>query len=36
MNVQPLSWPMIVVLALMVVVLTIAPMLLIRDTEFGG
>lgn len=36
MNVKPLPWPMIVVLALVVVVLTIVPILLIRDTEFGG
>lgn len=36
MNAKPLPWPMVVALLLVVIGLAIAPILLIRDTEFGG
>jgi cobalt/nickel transport protein len=36
MNVKPLSWPAVVALVLVVIGLAIAPIVLIRDTEFGG
>lgn len=36
MNAQPLSWPVVMILSLIVVALAVAPLLLIRDTEFGG
>lgn len=36
MNAKPLPWPVVVALLLVVIGLTIAPILLIRDTEFGG
>ncbi|OAN44556.1 cobalt ABC transporter substrate-binding protein CbiN [Chloroflexus islandicus] len=36
MNAKPLPWPVVVALWLVVIGLAIAPILLIRDTEFGG
>ncbi len=36
MNVQPLRWPSVVILVLIVIGLTIAPLLALGDTEFGG
>lgn len=36
MNAKPLPWPVVVALLLVVIGLAIAPILLIRDTEFGG
>ncbi|ACL24183.1 energy-coupling factor ABC transporter substrate-binding protein [Chloroflexus aggregans] len=36
MNVKPLPWPVVVALVLVVIALAIAPIVLIRDTEFGG
>ncbi|WP_298815430.1 energy-coupling factor ABC transporter substrate-binding protein [Chloroflexus sp.] len=36
MNAKPLRWPLIVTLWLVVIGLAIAPIMLIRDTEFGG
>lgn len=36
MNAKPLPWPVVVALLLVVIGLVIAPILLIRDTEFGG
>ncbi|MCS6889113.1 energy-coupling factor ABC transporter substrate-binding protein [Chloroflexus sp.] len=36
MKVKPLRWPVVVALWLVVIGLAIAPILLIRDTEFGG
>ncbi len=36
MTTQPLRWPVVVALWLVVIGLAIAPILLIRDSEFGG
>jgi len=36
MTPKPLSWPVMIVLSLIVIGLAITPILLIRDTEFGG
>ncbi|WP_322488972.1 energy-coupling factor ABC transporter substrate-binding protein [Chloroflexus sp.] len=36
MNVKPLPWSVVVALLLVVIGLAIVPILLIRDTEFGG
>ncbi|MGQ9611754.1 MAG: energy-coupling factor ABC transporter substrate-binding protein [Chloroflexus sp.] len=33
---RPLSWPVMIVLWLIVIGLAITPIVLIRDTEFGG
>ncbi len=36
MNAQPLSWPVVIILGLIVIALTITPLLVIGGTEFGG